>query len=249
MRRLTMLFVLCIGLVASAHAGSAPEGYSSIKGYFLGFPTEAYFPISQSQEFLEEMERICKSKGNVWALGVASPFVCTAFALIEEGGNGPVYGVTLKNQKTIKTPNHALLFSVHPFPKPAWTERRPTIAEIDELSAMTTLKDKKHAIALKHLRAGKGQVIEPSNGEALLYVVPGRITSDGIVDERNCLLIAKFKTGGYETFQFRGKVVGLADLNSDGIPELQISTNCDGTCESVMSVVKQSPVRLDISNH
>ena len=83
---------------------------------------------------------------------------------------------------------------------------------------------------------------------ARIYLVPGCVTDDGIVKVQSTVLITKFGNL-YEVTEFQGEVVGLADLNGDGIPELQISASSDGTCESVSSVVRQAPVGPEISNH
>lgn len=248
-RRLALISLFFAFFIAPAHAGSAPEVRSSVKGFFLGSSTDAYFSVEQPKDYLDQIERICKSREKVWALGIQSPFICTNFEFIEQGGDGPVYGITLANKRTIEDRGYRLLFSVRPFPKPTWKVRKPTIAEIDGLTSNRLFRGKNNTLFLKQIKAGKAKVIEPSNGKMMIYLVPGRVTSDGIVEERDNFLVLKHGTGVYDVIEFRGEVAGLADLNGDGIPELHISTNCDGTCESVSSVVKQAPVEISISNH
>lgn len=246
--RSVLLFPLVMaGFVSIAEAGSAPDGYSSVNGYFLGFENEAYLSVENSKSYVEEIEAICKRKGTFWALGVGSPFTCTGFRYIEEGGNGPVYGLDLKSTAPIKGRPHALLFSSKPFLAPTWTERAATRDEVDNLLA-APLRGEKYSSALRNARAGKAKAIDVSN-YAAAFIVPWRTVSDGIVVEKEFLLVAKRKTGAYETSEVRGRIVGFADINDDGIPELIISTNCDGICQYVISIASKNSVRIYISNH
>ena len=88
----------------------------------------------------------------------------------------------------------------------------------DELVSKSALRDQTYVTALKHLKAGRGKGIEPLDGKARIYLVPGRVTDDGFVKVQSTVLITKFGNL-YEVTEFQGEVVGLADLNRDGIPE------------------------------
>lgn len=247
--RYLVFLVLYACLVTSLHAGSNPVGSSSVKGYFLGYMNEAYLAADTSTSYVREIESICKRRGKFWALGIDSPFTCTRFAYPEEGDYDPAYSVNLRSPSKVAQPNHALLFATKPFPKPSWTVRSATPVEMEELASLSALKAKKYSKALRNAKAGKAKVIELSNGKAAIFVLPWRVLSDGIVEEEEFLLLTTDVRGTKTLVERRGNIVGYADLNDDGIPELQISVNCDGRCESVGSALGGDSIRLEISVH
>lgn len=247
--RYIVFLVLHACLISNLHAGSNPVGTSLVKGYFLGYKDEAYISAEIPRSYVREIESLCKRKGTFWVLGIDSPFTCTKFTYPEEGGYDRAYSLHLRNSSKAKEPDHALLFSTKPFPIPSWTVRVATPEDIERVAAAPELKIKKYAKALRNARAGKAKVIESANGKATIVVLPWRVISDGIVEDEEFLLLTTDERGDKRLLERRGKIVGYADLNNDGIPELQISTNCDGSCESVISVLGSKSVRLEISVH
>lgn len=248
MRLFSTFLMLTACIISLAHAGSEPIGYSSINGYFLGFASEAYISVENPNDFGQEIENICKRKGSLWALGIESPFTCASYK-IEEDDDQSTYGLILENSMQINEPTHALLFSTKPFPKPNWTFRHATKAEIDLIAITTPLKTKKYSKALENARAGKTKVVETPNGKETIFIIPWQISSDGIEEDEDFLFIRNNNVGGYVMLESRGEIVGLTDITADGIPEFQISRACDGTCESVISATIGDNVLIRISSH
>jgi hypothetical protein len=243
-----LTIAICFAITSTAHAGSAPDSTSNTNGYFLGFPSGTYISPNHSSEYISVLESVCKKNGRLWALGVNAQLRCTGTTYIEEGGNGSVIEVTIKSSKPIKERPHALLFSVTPFPTAAWTIRDTTTAEVRELKRERFLKKASYKRALKNIDLGKVIVVEPFNRKIVIYVIPWRVSDDGIVEDKDYIIGLRSPAGKYSFVESRGTIVGYADLNGDGVPEIQESTNCDGTCESVMSVHGR-PVHISISNH
>lgn len=247
--RYIIFLMLYACVISKVHAGSNPVGSSSVKGYFLGYKDEVYLSAEIPKSYVREIESICKRKGTFSALGIDSPFTCTKFTYPEEDGYDRAYSLTLRSSSRVKEQDHALLFSTKPFPKPSWTVRVAAPDDIERVAAAPELKIKKYAKALRNARAGKAKIIESSNGKATIVVLPWRILDDGIVEDEEFLLLTTDEHGTKRLVEHRGKIVGYADLNNDGIPELQISINCDGRCESVISVLGDKSVWLEISVH
>ena len=244
------LAILVTSTTSHAEARSLPDSYSSVDGYFLAIGNKAYLSTLHSKQQLQEFKRICADKGSFWALGSKAPVTCTKMRYIKEGGDGPVYELSLKGDIK-KDPNRsAILYSTTPFPEPEWTQRKAERSEIEALLPVTALGKKQYSAALKNARRGKASIIETKQHD-VIYLIPWRITDDGIVEEQDFLMISKFSKdpkGKYRLQEARGKVISIADLDHDGMPDLQISMFCDGICESVKSVVN-SRLQIFISAH
>lgn len=48
---------------------------------------------------------------------------------------------------------------------------------------------------------------------------------------------------------FEGEIVGFIDVNNDGIPEVQRSIGCDGRCEAITSIYKNTDDFVSVYNH
>jgi hypothetical protein len=225
--------VICsFGVFATApfvHAGSAPDSTSEIQGYFLGATDSAYISASHSAQYLDHLRSVCKAGGRLWALGVDAKFQCLSVRYIEEGGNGPVYELQIRSDRVVKPVTHALLYSTRPYGPKKWVVRTSTADETHELANFPSLKLKKYKRVLQNVGQGKAVVIEPTNGKLKIFLLPWKITDDGIVKEKDFVIAVRLKSGVISIREARGTVVAYADLDDDGVPELQNSMQCDGT--------------------
>ena len=250
LRLFCLTTLLTIGLSSESVARSLPDSYSSVDGYFLAIGNKAYLSTLHSKQQLQEFKQICADKGSFWALGSKAPVTCIKMRYIKEGGDGPLYELSLKGDIK-KDPNRsAILYSTTPFPEPEWTQRKAEKSEIEGLLPVTPLGKKQYSAALKNARRGKASIIETKQHD-VIYLIPWRITNDGVVDEQDFLIISKSQKdtqGQYRFKEARGTVIGIADIDRDGMPDLQISMFCDGICESVKSVVNNR-LQIFISSH
>lgn len=232
----SLLIWFFLSAIAPAFAGADPESVSSVNDYFLGFTDGSYISLQNKPGYIKEIEEVCRKRGRIWALDVDATFTCTKAQYLEQGGDGPVIELQIKSDRRLKAPRHALLFSTKPFAEPLWKVRAITADEIAELQHTATLKRGKYQAAAKAQSLAKATVIEPFNGKLTIFLIPWRFSSDGIVDDKDFLIGLRSPDGQYTLSESRGTVVGYADLNGDGIPELQVSQKCDGACEYVTSV-------------
>jgi hypothetical protein len=246
LRWLRFLGLLVIAPLASA--GSNPES-NLVRGYFLGFRDFVYIS-GDPDEYASTLLPICKSRGRLWALGVDAQLKCIATRRIEDNGegSGPVYELAIKSDKPIR-PSHALLYSTSPIAKVRWDMRGLRESELQELKNTANLKLKKYRKVNEYIDQGKAVAVEPRNGKLKIFILPWKITSDGIVDDKDYLIAVRSSSGEFWFKEKRGTIVGYIDIDGDGIPEIQNSMNCDGTCESVISVTQKFREVIAIYNH
>jgi hypothetical protein len=232
-----------------ANAGSVPVSSSSIEGFFLGSMDSIYLRPDLPTQYLHEIKTRCENGGRIWALGNFTKFKCIGFTYIEEGGDGPVYELKVESSRKIANPSHAILFSLKPFANDTWQVRHGTSIDVDIAKKYLHVQGSKYTHAIKSLSEENLTVIDTQEQRSKIYLVPWKISSDGIVDEQDFLILVQKKVDEFKINEARGKVVGYVDLNNDGIPEIQISMKCDGACESVVSVQDDLITIVSISNH
>lgn len=236
------------GATSLAFAGEAPAS-GLVDGYFLGFNGFAYVAGDDGPD-RDKLLSICKARGRLWALGVDAPLKCVAARRLENNieGMGPIHELKIHSDKSIET-SHALLYSVRPFAKASWAKRALTESESQELNTAAGLKPKKYRSVLAHIKQGHATVIEPGTGKLNIFILPWKITNDGVVDDKDYLIAVRHSPGKFSFKEQRGTIIGYADMDGDGVPEIQNSMNCDGTCESVISVTRQFSEMLSIYEH
>lgn len=228
-----LCLVFLLGSAGVANAASAPYSTSSVNGYFLGFETKAFVSANQSGEYLRDLQSVCERKGRLWTQDSAERFTCEGTQYIAEAGDGPVVEIKLKSTGPVRPIKHARLFSTRPFAQKTWTVRQMTQAEVVALRKKPFLDVKKYGAAVRKLHARQALVIEPLNRKLTIFIVPWKVSGDGIVDDKDFIVAARSRTGQYSISELRGSIVGYVDLAGKGIPSIQVSANCDGICESV----------------
>lgn len=247
------LLVVMLLITKLSYAGSAPASESSLNGYFLGFQDEAYVSTSSEKAYINDLKSVCKKGGQIWAFGYTKPLKCVALTRIEEGGDGPVFQVELKGIETLKEAPGAILFSTKKFAEKSWLKREATAEEATEVyrylnGAETKLQLVTNGSVSRFLFNRRPTVIEANNTN--IYLVPWAVTEDDTGSVNNEYAILKRGVSGLEySGSITGKILGFVDITGDGFPELKISQDCDGRCESVVDVREGANILVSIFNH
>ncbi len=249
---LSWLYALgaCLGLQTSTAWADTPPSASISGGYFLGYSTNVFLSSESSAKDLADIQRVCAGNGPLWVLGRTQRFECTR-ANDVTNTHGNVLELQIKARKPLGNLAHALLYSVRPFTAPSWTVRPLIGTDLSVLRNEMPQKFKKYNAVFNQNRLKNALVIEPKNSLSKFYVLPWKTTDDGYV-ERKYFIIATMLRGSITSVrEHEGKVVAYADLDGDSVPELHLSHHCDGTCDSVISMTREtkSTTVIEISMH
>ncbi len=237
---------------SSVHAGSAPASSSKIQGVFLGFSTddglEAYLEPGQPKEYIDGFKNACKSKKRIWALGIPNTFVCTNIEYIPEAGNGAVYSLQLTAKEKRASANNAVVFSLEPL-----TLHKPNARALESSEAKGLLSVYKSsaltATVERSIAASSVQILDFHENASSIYVVKWKQVKGELSTNDYFLVINRDGETYFSAGNFNGTIVGFVDVNGDGIPEVQRSIDCDGTCEAISSLYKNTKDLVSIYNH
>ena len=230
-----------------SYAALAPESVSDIDGYFMGFTDVAYFsPDMQSKHYIQEIRAICDKKVDFWAFKVNTPFQCQEFNYLPNTG---VVEVIIKSKEKINKYPHALLFSLKPFRNEIFLPRVVSVSERKNITSLLSAKKNKYKLAIKSIVNNKAQAIDAKN--STIFIIPTKVIIDSSIELSNqyYLAVIKEKSNTYISGEFNGKIIGFTDVNNDGFPDVQVSENCDGTCEAIISLNKEIKQIISISSH
>lgn len=238
----------------SAVAGSAPATSSTIEGVVLGFSDQrenslyAYFEPDHSKEFIGKFKDACAHKRKVWAIGIPNTFVCTKLEYIEEAGDGPVYELHLSSKEKIKFASHAIIFSLEPLRTYKPGLRQLELLESQSLVSMYKTISLKEAVQ-NAIDTSSVQILDIPKKSLSIYLIKWKHVEDEYSSNDYYLVINRKGEKFFSAGNFEGDIVGFVDADSDGIPEVQRSIGCDGTCEAITSIYKNTGDFVSIYNH
>jgi len=250
---------------APSLAGSDPYSESSLDGYFLAEGTDfwhdgiAYVDLPAGI-LRDRLAALCKSHGRLWAFGRGEKFTCRSMATppaqeILEGSNP--YIITINGRVRGHAPHvsgrmPAVVFSLKPFRASSFVRRRPTPKELGCLKAALMQNQEDNHAALSSLRHGKVWTVRDLKEKAAFTIVRSDALIQGVdtySNEYKYLVLRQLNDGSWNRVEIEGTIVGFIDLNGDGIPAIQLSQDCDGTCQYLVSVKDDLKRLLDISVH
>lgn len=242
-----MIGLIVVSTSNFAHAGSAPVSRSSIDGYFLGSTKAAYLSSTHPKKDLQKITSVCEKKGPLWAFGVKEPVNCSGIKYIEKAGDGPVYALDISGVRITSSLSNMFLYSINPFPKKDWLLRKIKKPEVQSITTLLTRYQLKYLEAIDSIDLA--EVIDSSRNGITVYILPWKTISDDLSVNQYYLAIIGSEKGFTISGEFGGKIIGYVDLDGDGLPEIQLSRDCDGTCESVISVKGKIKQDVSVSNH
>jgi hypothetical protein len=246
-----LLLLFSIG----AGAGSAPESNSKVPGVLLGFLSEdgdaatAYFGAGHSQSYIDGFRAACSKKRRIWAHSSSSEVVCTKLAYIEEGGNGPVYELKLNPIDKRRTKNQTVVFSLNPLKN--YTPDVRTLDSEEVAKLLSVYKSETLNLAIKKaIDSGEYKILDLKNKSLSIYIFKWKHVKDSEYSSNDYFLVINRDADRYfSAGNFHGKMLGFVDIDNDEIPEVQVSIGCDGTCEQVNSIYKNTRQLVSISVH
>jgi len=229
-----LMVLLCLLTGPLAYAGAAPMSESTVDGYFLGDGGTAYVSTHLSESALNALKKTCSRAGPIWTSTSRAPSQCTAFTYIEEGGDGPVYELTLAIRDRSPGP---YLFSIRQFDSYDWKERSPTAAEQDAIGGLLR-KSPNYNKAIQALRNKQIVAIDARSMGDAGFIVPWMTEVNHAMDISNDKFVVVARVGGrYRiTGDFAGDYYEYVDINGDGFPEVRSNEDCDGICQYVISL-------------
>lgn len=249
---ITLIFSLCC---FSAEAGSAPASSSTVQGVVLGFNYEgenkliAYIEIDHSKEYIGKFKNVCAKKKQIWAFGLPNKFTCTKFEYIEEAGDGPVYALELSAKDKIKHLPHAITLSLKPLRPYKPDSRKLELSEVQNLLSVYKSSSLKKVLQ-NAVKAGDVQILDIRKKSLSIYIIKWKHTGDEYSsNDYYYLVINRNSQKFFSAGNFEGEIVGFIDVNNDGIPEVQRSIGCDGTCEAITSIYKNTDDFVSVYNH
>lgn len=239
---------------SSVHAGSARASSSKVQGVFLGFSQaaegglEADLEPHQPKEYIDQFKNACRLKKRIWALGIPNTFICANIEYIPEAGNGPVYSLQLTTKEKRTSSNNAVVFSLEPL-----TASKPNarvLESAEEKGLLSVYKSSALAAVVgKTIAAGTVQILDFHENASTIYVIKWKQVKDELSTNDYFLVINRDGDKYFSAGNFNGTVVGFVDVNGDGIPEVQRSIDCDGTCEAISSLYKNTKDLVSVYNH
>jgi hypothetical protein len=260
--RLSLPFFICNLLIISTlllnsfsvEAGSVPASWSKVDGVVLGFTYEGenglyvYFESGHNKEYISKFNDACAQKKRLWALGISNKFVCNKLQYVQEGGDGPVYELKLSTADKRKVVPHAIVFSLTPLETFKSVSRELESTESQALLSVyksTSLKD----AVQNSINNGNIQILEIPEKFLSIYIIKWKHVEAEFSSSDYYLVINSIEDRFFSAGNFEGDIVNFVDINNDGIPEVQVSMHCDGTCEAVTSIYKNTNDFLYIYNH
>lgn len=249
------LSVLLLLFSVNAGAGSAPESDSKVPGVLLGFLSEdstsgkAYFSAGHSKSYVDSFRNACSKKKKMWANSSPSEFTCTELAYLEEGGNGPVYALKLSQEDKRRPKNETVIFSLKPLKSYSPEARTLDSGEIAKL--LTVYKNEALNLAIKNaIDSGEYKVLDLKDKLLSIYIFKWKHVKDSDYSSNDYYLVVNRDAEKYfSAGNFHGEMKSFADVDNDNIPEVQVSINCDGICEQVNSIYKNTRPLVSISVH
>ena len=246
-----LLLLCCL----RTEAGSAPASSSKVPGVLLGFAyegmhgIEAYFETGHSKGFIDAFKDACVRKKRIWALGMPSVFVCTKLEYIEEAGNGPVYALQLSAKDGPSHARSAIVLSLEPLSIYPLVPRQLEASETHGLQSVYKSGSLSQAIKAA-VDTGDIRILDIKNKSSSIYIAKWkRVRSSEDSDNDHYLVINRDGEKFFSAGNFEGSILGFVDINNDGVPEVQRSINCDGTCEAITSIYRNTRDLVSIYNH
>lgn len=158
--RRAFAFALTLGLGATFDASAAGRGTSESRlgGSFFS-PSPEGFVTEPNSALLRGLRSTCKQRGEVWSFKHTQPFHCVELTAVVGG-----YTWEIRFDAPAGAPDQDVqLFSLRPFPAPAWRLRKLTRDEITRIQPELLAQDK---AARSALLAGEGWAVVPFNHPA-----------------------------------------------------------------------------------
>ena len=133
---------------------------------------------------------------------------------------------------------HYGVFSLSPTPTTRWHQRTATADE--QTALQTAIRRQKTRLASPLVR--RATVVTASKGQRRAYLVPGAVVRDEETDYYAQRYHVFVQQAG--RLHYRGmlpaKPKQFLDVDGDDLPEILVSEQCDGWCESLWSVDRQA---------
>lgn len=216
-----------------------PPSSSLSNGVFLGYGNNVFLSQPRAVGDLAKIRSACARRGRLWALGNLQQINClNATDIANTHGN--VLKLQIDSPDSVGKSAHAALYSTRPFSPPSWTVRQLLESDKSALRKEIAKKYKKYSAVLSIPNFKNAIVIVPVKSLPNFYILPWKITDNGYVEKTHFIIAGVRKGQIFSVREQEGKVVGYADLDGDNIPELHLSHNCDGSCESVISMTRET---------
>lgn len=255
--KITTLYLTLLLLLFSvkAQADSAPESNSKVPGVVLGFLLDdsgdgrAYFGAGHSKSQIDGFRRACLKKKRIWSNLSPSEFACSQLALVRDSGDGPVYELKLSQKDKLPAKTGAVVFSLDPLKSYYAATRTLDLGEIAKL--LSVYKNEPLNLAIKKaIDSGEYKVLDLKDKLLSIYIFKWKHVKEGEYLSNDYFLVINRETERYVSAgNFRGKIVSFVDVDNDEIPEVQVSIDCDGTCEQVNSIYKNTRQLVYFSRH
>jgi hypothetical protein len=239
---------------AGVHAGSAPASSSSVPGVLLGYGADrgqgpqVFMAEHHPQQFIERFRQACKNKRPIWALGLSAKLVCTQLELVPEGGDGPVYALHLQATGQLRGAHSAVVFSLNKIATMKSAARRLEQSEIAKLLAVYKSSALQAAVN-NAIGRDLVQIFDIPAKRSSIYILKWKHVRDNYLSNDHFLVINRVEDRYFSVGNFEGQIVRYLDVDNDGVPEVQRSIECDGSCEAITSISRNVRDLVSIYNH
>jgi hypothetical protein len=243
--RQVFAIALTLGLGATLGASAAGSGTSESRlgGSFFS-PSPEGFVTAPNPALLQGLRSTCRQRGEMWAFKHAQPFRCAGLTAVEGG-----YVWEIRFDAPAGASNHDVqLFSLRPFPAPAWRLRKLARDEIVRIQPELLAQD---TAARSALLAGEGWAVVPFNHPATVFFIPGQRIEDepGGYYAREHVVLTRIATRYARVGEIDDRPRGYVDLDADGQPEVLTNPDCDGTCWSAWKLGQRLQVLAEYGAH
>jgi hypothetical protein len=228
----------CLGVQGTSVLADMLPSASISNGIFLGHANEVFLSQPQAARDVAEIRAVCARRGRLWVLGTAQKFECES-AKGFEYPDGDVLKLQIHGPRSVSANGHAALYSVRPFAPPSWTVRQLLGSDTSALHDEILQKFKKYSIVLRKQNLKNSTVIESKKSPSRFYILPWKTADNGYFERKHFIIATVLDSRITSVREHEGKIVGYADIDGDSIPELHLLHNCDGVCESVISMTRK----------
>ncbi len=244
-----LLLLFCV----NAGADSLPVSDSKIPGVLFGYLSEnggqAYFGAGHSKNYIDGFRDACSKKKKIWANSSPSEFACTQLALVRDSGDGPVYELKLNQKDKRSSKKETVIFSLNPLKSYSSAVRTLDSGEAERLLSVYKSEALNQTIK-KAIDSGEYKVLDFKDKLLSIYIFKWKHVKDGEYLSNDYFLVINRDAERYfSAGNFHGKILSFVDIDNDEIPEVQVSIDCDGICEQVNSIYKNTRPLVSFSIH